>query len=81
MIKQSRVVYSYRETFDHTAEQLCDKLNELDKAVADAVLDQVTSVFVETAAPLNQLVNAVTTASQSVLPGVSSATTVNKTNG
>ena len=45
--------------------------------MADAVLDQVTSVFVETAVPLNQLVDAVTTASQSVLPGVSPATTVN----
>ena len=67
-----------REAFDSTAELLCNKLNELDKAVADAVLDQVTSVFVGTEGPLDQLVNAAITSSQPTAPVGAAPTTVSK---
>lgn len=47
-----------RSAFDVTADQLCDKLLELDRWVADAVVDQVTDTFVYTSAPITSLVNA-----------------------
>ena len=45
-----------RSAFDDTAEQLCNRLLELDRWVADAVVDQVTDTFVETSAPITSLV-------------------------
>lgn len=47
-----------RAAFDQTAEQLCEKLCEIDRWVADAVVDQVTEVFVEPSAPIKHLVQA-----------------------
>ncbi len=47
-----------RATFDHTAEEFCEKLCELDSWVADAVVDQVTDAFVETSAPIDHLIQA-----------------------
>ena len=52
----------YRATFDETAETMCDKLLELDRWVADSVVDQVTNTFVETSGPINHLVQAATAA-------------------
>ena len=52
--------HTYRATFDHTAEQLCEKLCEVDRWVADSVVDQVTHTFVEASAPINHLVQAAT---------------------
>lgn len=49
-----------KRAFDKCAKKLCAKLNELDRWVADSVVDQVTDVFVETSAPLNHLVQAAT---------------------
>lgn len=54
----------YRHELDMAARNLCDKLQELDRTVADAVVDQVTSVFVQTSQPLERLVTAVTSESQ-----------------
>ena len=65
--------FSHRSAFDSTAEQLCEKLCELDRWVADAVVDQVTETFVETAAPINHLVQAATAASPTPTPPVSSS--------
>ena len=53
----------YRAAFDETAETMCDKLLELDRWVAESVVDQVTNTFVETSAPINHLVQAATAAS------------------
>lgn len=50
----------YRAAFDETAETMCDKLLELDRWVADSVVDQVTNTFVETSGPINHLVQAAT---------------------
>lgn len=55
-----------RSAFDVTAEQLCDKLLELDRWVADAVVDQVTDTFVETSAPITSLVQAAHTVTKPV---------------
>ena len=49
-----------KRAFDKCAKKLCEKLNELDRLVADSVVDQVTDVFVEASAPLNHLVRAAT---------------------
>lgn len=49
-----------KRAFDKCAKKLCEKLNELDRMVADSVVDQVTDLFVETSAPLNHLVQAAT---------------------
>lgn len=51
-----------RAEFDQTAETMCDKLLELDRWVADSVVDQVTDTFVETSGPINYLVQAATAA-------------------
>ena len=67
------VFVSHRLAFDRTAEQLCEKLCELDRWVADAVVDQVTETFVETADPINHLVQAATATSASPTPPVSSS--------
>lgn len=55
-----------RAAFDQTAETMCDKLEELDRWVADSVVDLVTNTFVETSRPINHLVKAATTTSASV---------------
>lgn len=61
-----------RAAFDQTAEQLCEKLCEIDRWVADAVVDQVTEVFVEPSAPINHLVQAAAAGSLATSsPGVS----------
>ena len=52
----------YGAAFDETAETMCDKLLELDRWVADSVVDQVTNTFVETSDPINHLVRAATAA-------------------
>lgn len=39
-------------------DDLCFKLQELDKTVANSVADQVAETFVEPSAPINQLVEA-----------------------
>lgn len=49
-----------KRAFDKCTKKLCEKLNELDRWVADSVVDQVTDVFVEASAPLNHLVQAAT---------------------
>ena len=49
-----------KRAFDKCAKKLCEKLNELDRLVADSVVDQVTDAFVETSAPLNVLVETAT---------------------
>lgn len=49
-----------KRAFDRYAKKLCEKLNELDRMVADSVVDQVTDIFVETSGPLNHLVQAAT---------------------
>ena len=49
-----------KRAFDKVAKKLCEKLNELDRMVADSVVDQVTDIFVETSGPLNHLVQAAT---------------------
>lgn len=49
-----------KRAFDKCTKKLCEKLNELDRWVADSVVDQVTDVFVEAAAPLNHLVQTAT---------------------
>ena len=46
--------------FDSTADHLCERLLELDRWVADSVVDQVTEAFVETSVPINHLVQAAT---------------------
>ena len=46
--------------FDQTAETMCDKLLELDRWVADSVVDLVTNTFGETSGPINHLVQAAT---------------------
>lgn len=51
-----------RAAFDQTAETMCEKLLELDRWVADSVVDLVTNTFVETSAPINHLVEAATAA-------------------
>lgn len=60
-----------RSAFDQTAEQLCEKLCEIDRWVADAVVDQVTEVFVDPSAPINHLVQAVAGSPTTTSPGVS----------
>ena len=64
-------VYIHRTAFDQTAEQLCEKLCEIDRWVADAVVDQVTEVFVEPSAPVNHLVKAAGGSPATTSPGVS----------
>lgn len=59
-MNMSTHIYTCRATFDHTAEQLCEKLCEVDRWVADSVVDQVTDTFVEASAPINHLVQAAT---------------------
>ncbi len=49
-----------KATFDRTAERLQERLLELDRWVADSVVDQVTEAFVEPSAPINHLVRAAT---------------------
>ena len=49
-----------KRAFDKCTKKLCEKLNELDRLVADSVVDQVTNVFVETSQPLDHLVDAAT---------------------
>lgn len=51
---------SCRAKFDCTAENLCVKLCELDRLVADSVVERVTEDFVETSGPINHLVQAAT---------------------
>ena len=63
-----------RTAFDQTAEQLCEKLCEIDRWVADAVVDQVTEAFVEPAAPINHLVQAAAGTPTTTSPGVSCST-------
>ena len=65
-----------RTAFDQTAEQLCEKLCEIDRWVADAVVDQVTEVFVEPSAPISHLVRAVAGSPATTSPGVSIITNV-----
>lgn len=52
--------FQAKRAFDRSTKKFCEKLNELDCLVADSVLDQVTNVFVETNAPLNNLVQVAT---------------------
>lgn len=47
-----------RAIFNRTVDDLCFKLQELDKTVANSVADQVAETFVEPSAPINQLVEA-----------------------
>lgn len=54
-----------KRAFDKCTKKLCEKLNELDRWVADSVVDQVTDVFVQTSQPINHLVQAATTTSTS----------------
>ncbi len=49
-----------KAAFDSTAERLQERLLELDRWVADSVVDQVTEAFVEPSAPMNHLVHAAT---------------------
>ena len=49
-----------KRAFDKCAKKLCEMLNELDRMVADSVVDQVTDIFVETSGPLNHLVQVAT---------------------
>lgn len=49
-----------RRAFDKCTKKLCEKLNELDRWVADSVVDQVTDAFVETSKPIDHLVQAAT---------------------
>lgn len=56
-----------KEAFDQTAETMCDKLLELDRWVADSVVDLVTDTFVETSEPINHLVHVATTAASASL--------------
>ncbi len=59
-----------KRAFDKCTKKLCEKLNELDRWVADSVVDQVTDVFVEPSQPLQHLVQAATagTPPQGVVP-------------
>lgn len=69
-----------KEAFDSTAEQLRTRLLELDRWVADSVVDQVTEVFVEPSDPLKQLVYAATSPGAPYLtPGSKSTTTATPT--
>ena len=61
----------FRSEFDATAELLCEKLCEIDRWVADAVVDQITEVFVEPSAAVNHLVHAAAARSPTTSPGVS----------
>ena len=49
-----------KRAFDKCTKKLCKKLNELDRWVADSVVDQVTDAFVETSKPIDHLVRAAT---------------------
>ena len=60
----------HRAEFDATAEALCERLCEIDQWVADAVVDQITEVFVEPSAPVHHLVRAAAH-SPTTSPGVS----------
>ena len=52
-----------RAAFDQIAETMCDKLEELNRWVADSVVDLVTDTFaVEPSGPINHLVQAATRA-------------------
>lgn len=74
-LTQSRVYVDFfvacRTAFDKTAEKLCEKLCEIDRWVADAVVDQVTEVFVEPSAPVNHLVQAAAGSATTISPRVS----------
>ena len=47
-----------RATFNKTAEDLCLKLLELDKVVAQSVADQVAETFVDPSSAINNLISA-----------------------
>lgn len=64
-----------KKAFDSTADHLCERLLELDRWVADSVVDQVTEAFVETSVPIDHLVQAATSATGG-LHNTSSTTTV-----
>ncbi len=49
----------YRDQFNLTADLLCSKLLELDKLVAQSVADQFAEIFVDTSAPIKELIQAV----------------------
>lgn len=69
-----------RNAFDETAEQLCEKLCEIDGWVADAVVDQVTEVFVEPSIHINHLVQvAAGHTPPTTSPGVSIYTSLSHT--
>ena len=69
-----------KQTFDVTAERLGERLLELDRWVADSVVDQVTETFVEPSAPINHLVQAAMSPGTSHLtPGSKSTTTATPT--
>ena len=68
-----------RAAFDQTAETMCDKLLELDRWVADSVVDLVTNTFVETSLPINDLVKAATTAASSRMTTAAPKSTLSRT--
>ena len=51
-------MFPHRKAVNTAADQLSKKLEELDKAVADSVVDLVADVFVETSKPIENLVQA-----------------------
>ncbi len=69
-------------SFDQTASRLQERLVELDRWVADSVVDQVTETFVEPSAPMHHLVHAATSpghtyfSPSSTGTGISASTTV-----
>ena len=56
------MLYSCRVSFDNAADLLCEKLIELDHAVGDSVIDQVAHVVVDSSAPVDRLIEAVSSA-------------------
>jgi len=72
--------HSYKATFDATAKQLSERLVELDRWVADSVVDQVTEAFVEPSAAVDHLVEAAMSPHGPYLsPGSKSTTTATPT--
>lgn len=51
------MIHCNRSTFDDTIDQLCIKLQELGKVVDNSVADLVAETFVCPSAPLDVLVN------------------------
>ena len=51
-------LFNDRATFNKTAEDLCLKLLELDKVVAQSVADQVAETFVDPSSAINNLISA-----------------------